>query len=260
MRSLFVNHLEGLCKIASDFDLILFDKDGTLIDIHHYWASMIRLRSQRITELLLSQNSAQHAIVNRLADTMGIDLSSGRMKPEGPVGVKPRSFIVETVAKTVCGLGIDQTAEQIENIFKKVDEETSQNLLPYLKLLPGVKSFLSQARDRGITLAIVTTDITSRAEKAVEALQIGSFFDQVIGADQVEHSKPAPDIATLAMRRCGVIPEKSVMIGDHPVDIKMGIQSGIRFNIGVLTGLSDEAAFQNLNCKIVNSLEDLKIL
>ena len=30
--------------------LIMLDKDGTLIDIHHYWASMIRLRAKKIGE------------------------------------------------------------------------------------------------------------------------------------------------------------------------------------------------------------------
>ena len=26
-------------------EVVLFDKDGTIIDIHHYWTSMVRIRS-----------------------------------------------------------------------------------------------------------------------------------------------------------------------------------------------------------------------
>ncbi|SVA64979.1 uncharacterized protein METZ01_LOCUS117833, partial [marine metagenome] len=28
--------------------VVIFDKDGTLIDIHHYWASMIKIRASLV--------------------------------------------------------------------------------------------------------------------------------------------------------------------------------------------------------------------
>src|SRR3989344_2511413 len=70
---------------------VLFDKDGTLVDIHHYWTSIIRLRAEKLSHKFESNASS-------LMEAMGIDTLTNRMKPEGPVGVKPRAFIVGVVA------------------------------------------------------------------------------------------------------------------------------------------------------------------
>ena len=36
--------------VKVDPEIVLFDKDGTLIDIHHYWATMLKLRSAMIVD------------------------------------------------------------------------------------------------------------------------------------------------------------------------------------------------------------------
>ena len=33
---------------VNDIDLFVFDKDGTLINLYHYWYKMIELRAQRV--------------------------------------------------------------------------------------------------------------------------------------------------------------------------------------------------------------------
>src|SRR3990167_9822573 len=104
MISLVTNHGGERKNLCDDLRLIIFDKDGTLIDIHYYWAAIIRLRAQKIQEILFSRSSDPAQIRNRLAETMGLDIKTGRLKPEGPVVLKPRSFIVKTVAEAVGSL------------------------------------------------------------------------------------------------------------------------------------------------------------
>ncbi len=255
MPELMVN---GVSKIK-DPKLVLFDKDGTIIDIHHYWASMIQFRAEHIVEQYAKDRADSDEIKSRLMDEMGVDLDCGRMKPQGPVGIKPRSYIAKVASDVMNRYGVSVNTDQIESLFAEVDIQTSLNMKPLLKLLPGVRSLLDSLNACGISSAIVSVDIADRAEKAVTVLGLESYFDFIIGGDLVEHVKPAPDMAILAMNKNGVLPESTVVIGDHPVDIKMGQGAGIELNIGVLNGLSDVSMFNDLECETISDLTKIRV-
>ena len=79
---------------------VIFDKDGTLIDIHHYWTSMIKIRASLVA-LKCLDNNERDRIESHLIDIMGVNLETGQMKPDGPVGVKSRVFNVGVVSDFV---------------------------------------------------------------------------------------------------------------------------------------------------------------
>ncbi|MBI4936659.1 MAG: HAD family hydrolase [Nitrosomonadales bacterium] len=234
--------------------MVLLDKDGTIIDIHHYWTSMIRLRARLVVEQCFRGRTDAIDVEHNLIDAMGVDISSGRMKPEGPVGVKPRPFIVGVTAATVRESGVDMDDARMEAIFAEIDRRTAADLLPLLRLLPGVKDLLDALRARAIAAAVVSTDITSRATSAMQALGIAHYFSAIIGGDAVAHTKPAPDLAHTALASSSCSPSRAAVIGDHPVDIQMGHNARCAANIAVLTGLSDADAFSGLGCTLVDNL------
>jgi len=253
MSRLFVDGSE----VFIDPQIVLFDKDGTLIDIHHYWSSMIRMRSSLIIKRYFSRSNDKDNMVFNLNDSMGIDSKTGRMKKDGPVGIKPRKFIVQVAAETVRRNGVSITDEEIEKIFVEVDEITSYNMLPLLRLLPGVKDLLEKLKKCGVTSVIASTDITSRVHIAMKTLRLDHFFDEIIGGDLVNKTKPEPDLALKVIDSCGCDSSKAVVIGDHPVDILMGESASAGLNIGVLTGLSGFSAFDGMNCRVVNDLTSI---
>lgn len=240
--------------------LVLFDKDGTLIDIHHYWASMIRLRARRLRETLFPARADGEEAQTYVENTMGIDQASGRMRPEGPVGVKPRPFNVEVTRKALFDLGVEASADRIESLFAEVDAATGDDLLPLLRLLPGVQALLETLDRSDIAMGIVSTDITARAAKALDVLGLLRYFRFVLGGDAVARSKPAPDLVEAALGKGAYRRERTVVVGDHPVDIKMGCAAGVGANIGVLTGLSGEQAFAGLDCVVAPDLTFLSIV
>ncbi len=239
--------------------VILFDKDGTLIDIHFYWSSMIRIRAEKIAQrYLLGSNAID--MQNKLIDVMGVDLKTDRMKSNGPVGVKPRSYIVNITADVIRSSGYSITNDEMESLFKEVDEMTGCNMKPLLKLLPGVSVLLEQLQQYGILAAIVSTDITQRACQAMQALELEHYFSEIIGGDLVDNTKPAPDLVELTLSRIGISCADAVVVGDHPVDIEMGVSASVPVNIGVLTGLSNSYAFDQYQCCVVPDLTALKIV
>lgn len=254
MSSLFVNGKLAL----KDVDLIIFDKDGTLIDVHHYWSSIIKIRSEMITKKWF--NGANHkGFEICLTSLMGLDIKTGKLKPEGPIGVKSRKYIVNIVKDYICQYAQSVSNSDVESLFKEVDKITECNLSPLLEILPGVELLLEKMNKLGVKAAITSTDITNRAIKAMEALELKHYFSEIIGGDAVEKTKPFPDLANLALSRIGSNPARTAVIGDHPVDVSMGSSADIKTNIGVLNGISKRDNFLHSHCKIVENLLDIDI-
>ena len=87
--------------IKANPEIILFDKDGTLIDIHHYWSSMLKLRAALIIDKWFKNHINKKNIERDLIDSMGVDLLSGKIKLKGPVGIKSRNYIVGIASNIV---------------------------------------------------------------------------------------------------------------------------------------------------------------
>lgn len=242
-----------------DLQIILFDKDGTLIDIHHYWASMIGIRASLIGERWFTDRTDREELERRLIDAMGVDLESGRMKPGGPVGVKPRPHIVTVATEVVCDAGVEVGNEDMEALFKGVDEMTARNMLPLLHMLPGVEKFLKSADGLGVDLAVVSTDITERAKRALDALGLDGYFKYVIGGDLVNQAKPSAEMVELILDEWDYAREKMVVVGDHPVDMEMGINAGIKNNVGVLTGLASKESFEVYDCTVIDDMNRMEL-
>ena len=79
---------------------------------------------------------------------------------------------------------------------------------------PGVEELLKYLKMRGfkIGLASSTREVLVRSEISDGGLL--GYFDQIIGGDMVERSKPEPDIYLKACEAVGVLPENAMGIED----------------------------------------------
>lgn len=234
---------------------VLFDKDGTLVDIHHYWVSMIRLRSALLVERFAVDGPL--SAEERIVEAMGVDRGTGRMKREGPVGVLPRPAIVAVSADVLRMMGHQVSEEDVEACFAEVDRRSAANLAPLVRVLPGVEGLLEDLGAAGVVSAVVTTDLSGRATGALEVAGLLDRFEVVVGADEVARTKPAPDLAVAAMEYLDVDPVRTAVVGDHPVDVDMAVAAGCGAAVGVLTGLADEAGFRSKPCVVAPDLTHL---
>ncbi|MHA1713994.1 MAG: HAD family hydrolase [Candidatus Ranarchaeia archaeon] len=102
-------------------------------------------------------------------------------------------------------------------------------------LYPGVRQTIMELRSAHYALAICTSKHTRSTIELLEWFKIKGFFKVVIGVDATPRPKPYPDGLHIIMDVFNVPPSKAVMIGDHPIDMKMAGQAGT-YSIGVRTG------------------------
>lgn len=236
--------------VISNIQLAVFDKDGTLIDAHTYWVNMIKLRAEYVrNRLALGEEKTLG-----LMESMGVDTSSWRIKPEGPVGLKKREIVMMAGIEYMKSLGVSDQTALFEEVFKEVDEHSSQHFHEIIKPLDGLYQLINGLKKRSCLIAIATTDRTERARIAMEHIGIEDSIDFIAGADLVKYSKPAPDMADLIINKLGIPKESSVMVGDAASDVQMGVNAKFQASIGVTSGLTTSEKLLEITPFVVPSI------
>jgi putative hydrolase of the HAD superfamily len=102
------------------------------------------------------------------------------------------------------------------DVSRLVEEYRCHN--PTISLLPGVPSMLSDLRDAGAHLAVITDGASQSQHRKVKALQLARHVDMVIVTDDygMEYRKPHPYAYLRVPEKFGCEPGACVYIGDNP--------------------------------------------
>ena len=126
-------------------------------------------------------------------------------------------------------------------------------------LLEGVAETLKLLNSNGLKLAVATTDSHKRTEESLRFLGVNHLFDVIVGGDDVENSKPAPDTVLEACKQTGYAPDEVVVVGDSLSDITMGRNAKVKKCIGVLTGFTSKGELQRVADVVINSVTEVKV-
>ena len=113
----------------------------------------------------------------------------------------------------------DRTMEQMIVEFNDIYRNECE---PLIELFDGVDVTLDALKRAGVTLLIASNNIRSVLERLTTRLNIAHYFDGIICADDVVNTKPAPDIALLALERYNVKGNEALVVGDSTYDMDMG--------------------------------------
>jgi HAD superfamily hydrolase (TIGR01509 family) len=101
--------------------------------------------------------------------------------------------------------------------------------------LPGAKELISSLKERGHEVWLATSAQPEELEHHMKELGAKGRVAGVVSSEQVEESKPAPDVFELALERAGSKPEEAVVVGDSVWDIEAGKNAGVKV-VAVMTG------------------------
>ena len=208
--------------------LIIFDKDGTLIDFNFMWASWVTELSHRLVR------STNCALANMLYRAIGYDEANARVIAGSPLAAHSMANLRELTIRVAQDAGLSrQAAEQAvaESWFIPDPVAMARPVAD----LPRVFSTL---RARNILTAIATSDDRAPTEITLKALGIAPYVNALVSADDDLPNKPAPDMLLHICRLLDVEPSHTAMVGDSVADMQAAEAAGIPFRIGVLSGVT----------------------
>jgi HAD superfamily hydrolase (TIGR01509 family) len=138
------------------------------------------------------------------------------------------------------GMGSDQL---VEELLGRANDEVAdghtrhfERLMGEIRAFPGAKELLEEVHRRGAKVVLATSANTDQLGAMLAALELPEgVVDHRTNKDEVDQSKPAPDIFRAAMEDSGLTPERAVVVGDTIWDIQAAANCGLRV-VGVLSG------------------------
>lgn len=134
---------------------------------------------------------------------------------------------------------IDFIGEPLDTSLKKVNPDAIEEMVAFYRehnlrvhddlvmAYPKIKETLEELKKSGIICGIVTTKLSSTAWKGLKLMGLDSYFDVLIGYDDVEHAKPHPEPIYRAMEKLNAETAATLMVGDSPHDIQAGKNAGV---------------------------------
>ncbi len=188
-------------KSDSDLPAFLFDLDGTLIDsVYDHvetWAKALSASGITVAKWKL----------HRRIGMSGQSFLPELLRELGPARVSPR---------------------RIKHLEKLHGIEFSKRI-PKLQALPGARNLLKHLSSAGVRWAIATTGRSEPTRHLLKLLNIPTQVPVITG-DDVEKTKPAPDVFVVAAERLRVPIADSIVIGDSVWDL---LAAGRRRALGV---------------------------
>jgi len=174
-------------------DAFLFDLDGTLVDTIPDLTKSVNLLREELDLPAVSSDEVRCHVGD------GVGLLVQRALPQGLFSETRRVRFMEIYT----------------------DHLTDES-----RIYPGITTFLE--RHRGKPMAVVTNKPQPLADILIDRLGLIPFFQGVIGAEQALQKKPHPDMVHRALELLGSMPERTLLFGDHHVDLRAARAAGIK--------------------------------
>lgn len=198
--------------MAKQFDLLVFDWDGTLLDSAGAIVAAIQAACRDLELPEPSDERARHVI------GLGLGEALRHAVPNLPE------------------LHYPQMVERYRHHYLSRDHE--------LRLFDGAAELVEELADAGFALAVATGKSRAGLDRALQTSGLGAYFQASRCADEC-FSKPHPQMLDELMQAFAVAPERTLMIGDTTHDLQMAKNAGVA-SLGVSYGAHPAAALDAL--------------
>jgi phosphoglycolate phosphatase len=209
---------------SANYDLVIFDLDGTLID----------------SKLDLANS------VNFTREQMGLSVLEHRLI-FSYIGDGATMLIRRAMGEGLSELDVQGALEIFLAHYRK-------HLLDHTTLYPGVAEALDALRP--LKLAVLTNKPLRPTEAILQGLHIEDLFAVVYGGNSFEQKKPHPVGIQQILNDTGTARERTVMVGDSYIDIQTGRNAAVA-TCGVTYGLASDTLHEPRPDFLIDDLRQL---
>ncbi|OQR28680.1 HAD family hydrolase [Pseudomonas sp. Bc-h] len=178
-----------------DYELLIFDWDGTLSD--------------SIGRIVEAMRTAADLAGRPVRDELAIKGIIGLGLPEA----------IRTLYPDITANDLIDFRQHYADSYMAMDVEPS-------RLFDGVRESLEAFRAEGYRMAVATGKARRGLDRVLKAHGWMEYFDATRAADETA-SKPDPLMLNEILQHCGVAPEKALMVGDASFDLLMARNAGM---------------------------------
>ncbi|HUQ78213.1 MAG TPA: HAD family hydrolase [Patescibacteria group bacterium] len=216
-----------LHPILDGIEVVVFDKDGTLISFEAMWSGWARELGMRL------ELTTRRPVAGDIFTTIGYDPVADRVLPGGPLAIATMAGIQELVAAVLrrwCP-SVNAARRILADAWFDPDPVALAVPLTDLPLL------FRELRAAGRRIGIATTDDRRPTEATLTGLGLDGLVDDVVCGDDAGPTKPDPATLAAVGDRLDVAIGRIAMVGDTPADVRMAREAGAR-SIGVTSGVA----------------------
>ena len=220
---------ERLCPITGtspENTLIVFDKDGVLLDLNATWMPVITAMGAYLEDRCGGSTSKEV-----LLSLVGVDLIPGH--PSGGE-IRENSIFAAGTFAAMRDVWAEQEPKLIP-VFDDIDTYRNDINTIVMETARGatvakgaVKDGLMALKSAGFKLGVATNDNTASAVINLEDLEIKDLFDIIICADSGYGRKPEGGGLLQACAATGIGPEAAIMVGDTATDFLAADDAGYK--------------------------------
>jgi beta-phosphoglucomutase len=120
------------------------------------------------------------------------------------------------------------TEAEKNKISVEKEKQYQQEFRPHLKLIKGLDQLLKESRQSNIKMAIGSAAIRFNIDFVLDGLDIAHYFEAIVSADDVKHSKPDPETFLKCSDRLRVYPEECIVFEDSPKGVEAAARAGMK--------------------------------
>lgn len=160
---------------------------------------------------------------------------------------------VSNITHIISKYGVTDSLDECLMKMRAIEAEYIKRGIPPKK---GARELLGYLKDRGIKICLASSSTKGRAYTLLAQNGIDGFFDDGVFGNEVEHSKPAPDIFIKACEKMKASADECLVLEDSEAGIRAAHAADIPvICVPDLKQPSDEA--RAMTQAVLPSLEDV---
>ncbi|NFO10843.1 HAD family phosphatase [Clostridium botulinum] len=176
----------------------IFDMDGVIID----------------------SEPIHRQVHGEIMNTLGINISKGELALYAGA---TNEYIFTKLKERY---GIKKSVSELKDyksklIINKVKEES-------LEPINGIRELLNALIKNNIKIAIGSSSPRSLIEAVIDKFNLHSAFDCIVSGEEVERSKPYPDVYIEVSKKLGINPEKCIVVEDSHNGVQAAKSAGMK--------------------------------
>ena len=150
--------------------------------------------------------------------------------------------------KYVAAVAGEEVEERLGDELRDRWEELFDELIGEVAPLEGAHGLIRDLKERGRTVVLASSSVEPHLERFLDLLDAREVADGWTMKDDVEGSKPDPDLVEAALAKAGT--RDAVMVGDTPWDCEAARRAGVP-TICIMTGGFSEAELREAGAAAV---------